>query len=139
MGKIMNENVRNWEGEAFEEMLFSCLDKGYLENIITFFEHEPDQVYLIPKMLKYERLRVKVGAFAILEELKEKNPEILKKIVPALIELFSSEEKNLRGEAAYALEIIADPATKDALFEALKKEDDPQIREFIEDAIRSIR
>uniref|UniRef100_A0A7C4EPF6 HEAT repeat domain-containing protein n=1 Tax=Thermodesulfovibrio aggregans TaxID=86166 RepID=A0A7C4EPF6_9BACT len=132
-------NNGNWEGEAFNEMLFEYLDKGYLENIITFFEHEPSELYLIPGMIKDERLRVKVGAFAIIEELKEKNSEILKSIVPALIELLSSPEKNIRADAAYALEIIADNEAKPALVKALLKENDPQVKEFIEDALKSIQ
>lgn len=135
----MNGKGGNWKGEAFKEMLFEYLDNGYLENIITFFIHEPSEIYLIPKMIADERLRVKVGAFAIIEELKEKNPEILKKIIPSLIELLKYSEKNIRGDAAYALEIIADPESKPALLEALEKEEDPKIKEFIEDALKSIR
>ncbi len=134
-----NMNNGNWEGEAFNEMLFEYLDKGYLENIITFFEHEPSELYLIPRMIKDERLRVKVGAFAIIEELKEKKPEILKSIVPALIELLSSPEKNIRADAAYALEIIADPESKEALLEALNREQNSEIKEFITDALKSIQ
>lgn len=125
--------------EAFEEMLFDYLDKGYLENIITFFEHEPEQLYLIPKMLSDERLRLKLGAFAIIEEFKEKNNEALKALVPSLIELLQSSEKNIRGDAAYALEIIADPESKPALLEVLEKEQDPQIKEFIKDALKAIK
>ncbi|HQD36045.1 MAG TPA: HEAT repeat domain-containing protein [Thermodesulfovibrio thiophilus] len=135
----MKGNGDNWRGQAFEEMLFDYLDNGYLENIITFFEHDPEQIYLIPKMIKDERIRIKVGAIAIIEEIKEKNPEVLKKIVPSLIDLLESSEKNIRGDAAYALEIIADPDSRDALLEALNKEQDPQVREFIEDALKSIK
>ncbi|HQA04499.1 MAG TPA: HEAT repeat domain-containing protein [Thermodesulfovibrio thiophilus] len=135
----MKGNGDNWRGQAFEEMLFDYLDNGYLENIITFFEHDPEQIYLIPKMIKDERIRIKVGAIAIIEEIKEKNPEVLKKIVPSLIDLLESSEKNIRGDAAYALEIIADPDSRDALLEALNKEKDPQVREFIEDALKSIK
>ncbi|HHW20261.1 HEAT repeat domain-containing protein [Thermodesulfovibrio thiophilus] len=134
----MKGNGDNWRGQAFEEMLFDYLDNGYLENIITFFEHDPEQIYLIPKMIKDERIRIKVGAIAIIEEIKEKNPEVLKKIVPSLIDLLESSEKNIRGDAAYALEIIADPDSRDALLEALNKEQDTQVREFIEDALKSI-
>lgn len=39
MGESMSDNGKNfsnWEGEAFEQMLFDYLDNGYLENIITF-------------------------------------------------------------------------------------------------------
>ncbi|GAB5047479.1 HEAT repeat domain-containing protein [Thermodesulfovibrio sp. TK110] len=129
----------NWEGEAFEEMLFDYLDNGYLENIITFFEHEPEQIKLIPKMLADERLRVKVGAFAIIEEMKAKNPAVLQKIIPDIVGLLKSKEKNIRGDAAYALEIIGDKEARPALIEALYKEDDPQVKEFIEDALKSIK
>lgn len=139
MVKSMSGKGGNWEGKAFEEMLFEYLDNGYLENIITFFIHEPSEIHLIPKMIADERLRVKVGAFAIIEELKEKNPEVLKEIVPALTALLGSSEKNIRADAAYALEIIADPESKTALLEALKKEKNPQIKDFIEDAIRAIK
>lgn len=90
-------------------------------------------------MLSDERLRLKVGAFAIIEELKEKNAEALKSIVPSLIELLNSPEKNIRGDAAYALEIIADVDAKPALIKALKKEQDPQVKEFIEDAIKKLQ
>ncbi|MEN2985264.1 MAG: hypothetical protein ABDH16_01160, partial [Thermodesulfovibrionaceae bacterium] len=71
-------NFNNWEGEAFERLIFDYLDSGYLENIITFFEHEPKYLHLIPKMLSEEKLRLKVGAFAIIEEFKGKNNEFLK-------------------------------------------------------------
>ena len=135
----MNGNGGNWECKAFEDMLFDYLDNGYLENIITFFEHEPEQIYLIPKMLADERLRVKVGAFAIIEEIKGKNPKILNKIIPDIAKLLNSEEKNIRGDAAYALEIIGSSEAKPALIEALQKEEDPQVKEFIEDAIRSLK
>jgi len=133
------KSFSNWEGEAFEEMLFDYLDNGYLENIITFFEHEPEQIHLIPKMLSDERLRVKVGAFAIIEEMKEKNPESLQKIIPEIVELLNSPEKNIRGDAAYALEIIGSAEAKPALIKALQKEEDPQVKEFIEDAIQSLK
>lgn len=142
MGENMSDNGKNfnnWEGEAFEQMLFEYLDNGYLENIITFFIHELSEIHLIPKMIADERLRVKVGAFAIIEELKERNPEILKKIVPDLIKLLSSSDRNIRGDAAYALEIIAAPESKAALLEAWEREEDPQIKDFIEDAIRALR
>lgn len=128
----------NWEGEAFEQMLFDYLDNGYLESIITFFEHEPEQLKLIAKMISDERIRLKVGAFAVLEELKEKNRELLKSIVPHLAELLKSPSKNVRGDAAYALEIIGDASAKPSLVEALSIEEDSQVREFIEDALRSI-
>lgn len=129
----------NWEGEAFEEMLFDYLDNGYLENIITFFMHEPEQIHLIPKMLSDERLRVKVGAFAIIEELKAKNPALLDSIVSDIAQLLNAEAKNIRGDAAYALEIIGSKSAKPLLEKALKEEKDPEIKEFIEDALRSIK
>lgn len=129
----------NWEGEAFEQLLFDYLNNGYLESVITFFEHEPQQLLLIPKMLSDERLRLKVGAFAIIEELKQKNADLLKAIVPSLIELLKSPDKNIRGDAVYALEIIADYSAKPALIEALNQEKDPQIREFIEDALKKLQ
>lgn len=141
MGENMTNNGKgfsNWEGEAFEQMLFDYLDNGYLESLITFFEHEPEQLKLIPKMLSDERIRLKVGAFAILEELKEKNRELLKSIVPNLAELLKSPSKNVRGDAAYALEIIGDASAKPALVEALSREEDSQVKEFLEDALRSI-
>lgn len=137
----MNENSKrfnNWEGEAFEKMLFEYLDSGYLENIVTFFEHEPTQLSLIPMMLSDERLRLKLGAIAILEELKERKPASLKTIVPSLIGLLDSPDKNIRGNAVYALEIIGDISAKPALLEALHKEQDAEVRDFIEDAIRSL-
>ncbi|WP_353684070.1 HEAT repeat domain-containing protein [Thermodesulfovibrio sp. 3907-1M] len=134
-----DSSFSNWEGEAFEEMLFDYLDNGYLENIITFFEHEPEQIKLIPRMLADERLRVKVGAFAIIEEMKTKNPGLLREIIPGIVELLNSKEKNIRGDAAYALEIIGDEKARPALIEALSKEDDAQVKEFIEDALKSIR
>ncbi|GAB6182848.1 HEAT repeat domain-containing protein [Thermodesulfovibrio hydrogeniphilus] len=135
----MNGNNGNWTGEGFENMLFDYLDNGYLENIITFFEHEPNEMRLIPKMLQDERIRIRVGALAIIESLKEKYPDRLKDIVPLILNiLLKAKEKNIRGDAAYALEIIADPSTKKALEEALSQEEDEQVREFIQDAINKL-
>ncbi len=134
----MNGNGGNWDGQGFEEMLFDYLDNGYLENIVTFFEHEQKELPLIAKMLKDERLRVRVGAIAILESLKEKHPEKLKELSPLIVELLNSDERNIRGDAAYALEIIADPSTKQALEDAFEREEDEQVKEFIADALRSL-
>ncbi len=135
----MNGNNGNWTGEGFENMLFDYLDNGYLENIITFFEHESNEMHLIPKMLQDERIRIRVGALAIIESLKEKYPDRLKEIVPLILNiLLKAKEKNIRGDAAYALEIIADPSTKKALEEALSQEEDEQVREFIQDAINKL-
>lgn len=133
-----DKSFSTWEGEAFEKLLFDYIENGYLENIITFFEHEPEQVRLIPKMITDERIRLRVGAFAIIEELKERKREVLKSIVPSLEELLKSPSKNIRGDAAYALEIIADSSSKPALLEALNNESDPQVRALIEDALRGI-
>lgn len=139
--KVMSKDGKsfsNWDGENFEKILFEYLDSGYLENIITFFEHEPEQLSLIPKMLTDERMRLKIGAFTIIEEFREKNPEALKAIVPSLIALLSSPDKRIRADAVYALEIIGDTSAKSALIDALSLEEDPQIREFIEDALKSL-
>lgn len=134
-----SKSVNNWEGEAFEKMLFDYLENGYLENIITFFEHEPSQLSLIPKILADERLRLKVGALAIIEELKNKNFKELSNITPLLVELLKSPEKNIRADAAFALELISDLNAKPALIEALKKEQDPQVKELIEDALKRLQ
>ncbi|MCX7724864.1 MAG: HEAT repeat domain-containing protein [Thermodesulfovibrio sp.] len=134
----IGKNFSSWDGEAFEKLLFDYLDRGYLENIITFFKHEPEKLNLIPKMLTDERVRLRLGAFAILEELKQTNAEALKGLVPSLIELLNSSDKKIRADACYALEIIGDSSAKAALYKALSYEEDPLLKEFMQEAIKNL-
>lgn len=123
--------------EDFKTMIIEHMQNGFLENIIDMFKHDESLYPLIIDMIRDERMRVRLGAVALVEELTKYRRELLIKLVPDIAELLKSENPMIRGDGAYLLGLINH---KDVLPYLLKAENDEDIsvREIVRDAINEI-
>jgi HEAT repeat protein len=86
-------------------MIADYMGKGFLENIINMFKYDISLYSLIGDMIKDERIRVRIGTTALMEELKRERPEEVKLAVPSLLPLLQDETPTIRGDAAYLIGI----------------------------------
>lgn len=102
-----------------KRMLLEYMDRGYLDNIIALFRTDGSLYQFIPDLLKDERMKVRLGAAALIEELMNSHAGEIRSILPHLIGLLTHENPNVRGDTAYVLGVIKDPGARDALRQAL--------------------
>lgn len=123
--------------DELKTMVLDYMDKGFLENIIDMFKHDETLFPLIIDMISDERVRVRLGAAALVEELVRTDREPFVRLVPAIAKLLDDTNPTLRGDAAYLLGLIRHA---DALPYLLKARQDDNVfaREIIRDAIHDI-
>jgi len=126
------------EKDEMEKMLIEYMDKGFLENIISLIKTDQTLFDHIPALLQDENMRVRLGAVALIEEFLPRNPEDLGALVPSIAALLQHESPNVRGDAAYALGIIGDPAAAPALRSCLDDES-RAVAESCRDSLDDIR
>ncbi|WP_333652874.1 HEAT repeat domain-containing protein [Dissulfurispira sp.] len=119
-------------------MVLDYMEKGFLENIIDMFRHDESLFPMIIDMMKDKRVRVRLGATALVEELIKLKPEPLIRMIPDIAELLKDENPTVRGDGANLLDIIKH---QDALpFLLIAGNDaDSNVREIVKDAIQNIQ
>ena len=123
--------------DELKTMVLDYMDNGYLENIIDMFKHDESLYPLVIEMIRDERVRVRLGAVALVEELIKTNREALVRLVPAIGKLLEDSSPTLRGDAAYVLGIIGHAEALPFLLSA-KDDKNRFAREIIGDAIHEI-
>jgi len=116
------------------------MEDGFLENIIDMFRHDSSLYLLIGNLIQDERVRVRIGITALLEELKKIDAGNISKAVPGLVPLLSAPEPFVRGDAANLLGIIGDRSAVPFLEKLLKDENENvsmTAREAIDDILQS--
>lgn len=119
-------------------MVLDYLQKGFLDNIIDMFKHDKSLFPLIIDMIKDDRMRVRLGAIALVEELVKISKEQFADILPAFSELLKNPSPTIRGDAAYLLEIIGLEAALPVLSEA-SNDEDANVREIVVNSIQHIK
>ncbi|MEW6163227.1 MAG: HEAT repeat domain-containing protein [Nitrospirota bacterium] len=104
-------------------MIADYMEKGFLENIIDMFKHDVSLYGCIGDLMKDERLAVRIGVSALIETLKEKDPENLSKAIPSILPLLKDQNPVLRSDAAYLLGMIGHKDALSFLREAENDED----------------
>jgi len=123
--------------QELRTMVLDHMEKGFLENIIDMFAHDESLFPLIIDMIIDERMRVRLGATALVEETVQKHPGPFIQLVPSIAKLLQDENPTVRGDAANLLEIIGHKDALPFLLDALH-DTDGNVREIIEEAIRNI-
>lgn len=123
--------------EELKTMVLDYMNDGYLENIMDMFKHDEALFPLVVDMIKDERVRVRLGAAALVEELVKVSREPFIKLIPELGRLLQDPNPTLRGDAAYLLGVIRDAEALPFLLNA-KEDENRFAREIICDAIAEI-
>ncbi len=123
---------------GLKTMILDYMQKGFLDNIIDMFRHDEKLYPLIVDMIKDERMRVRLGAAALVEELVKTSNEPFADVLPAISALLKDPSPMTRGDAAYLLGIIRLEAAISVLLEACNDEDE-DVRNIALDAVQEIR
>jgi HEAT repeat protein len=115
------------ESADLKTMLADYMENGLLDNIIDMFKHDQGLYAYIGDLITDERIRVRIGATALVESLRKEDPGNVAKAVPHLLPLLKAETPVIRGDAAYLLGVIGD------------KEVVPFLNEIIDDADSDVR
>ena len=114
------------------------MEAGFLENIVDMFRHDSNLYGLVGGLIQDERVRVRVGVTAMMEELKARDGDNLSKAVESLLPLLEHGEAFVRGDAANLLGIAGDQSIIPFLEKALSDEN-ANVRLIAREAIEEIR
>jgi HEAT repeat protein len=114
------------------------MENGFLENIIDMFRHDRGLYPLISSLIQDERVRVRVGVTALMEELKKLDAGNVSIALPGLLPLLSHAEPFVRGDTANLLGIIGNRKALPPL-EKLLKDENADVRLIATEAIEEIR
>ncbi|HSW64303.1 MAG TPA: HEAT repeat domain-containing protein [Dissulfurispiraceae bacterium] len=135
---IVKEREGSMTSEELKQMIFDHMDLGFLDNIIDMLRADEKLIPLITDMLQDERMRVRLGATALVEELTKTHSGRLAEQIPALAELLKFESPTVRGDAAYVLGMLRDDSALPFLEERSEDENE-SVREVILEAIAEIK
>ena len=116
--------------QELRQMIADYMERGFLENIIDMFKHDLSLYEMIGELIKDERIRVKLGITALMEELSSERPEDVKRALPSLYPLLEDEDPTVRGDAANLIGIIGAPEGIEKL-RPLLEDENPQVVEIV--------
>ncbi len=113
------------------------LEKGLLGNLVTLFRVDPSLYPLLGELLRDESISVRLGTSALVESLAEEDPGNVSQAAGVLLPLLEEGSPTVRGDAAYLLGIIGDPAALPGLRKRAEDEN-PDVREAVREALEGI-
>jgi HEAT repeat protein len=125
-------------GSDISTMIADYMEKGFLENIIDMFAHDSSLYALIGDLIRDERVRVRIGATALLEELKVKDAQHIPLALPCLLPLVDHGDPVVRGDVSNLIGIIGDERAI-PFIEKLLADENPDVRLVTREAIAGIR
>ena len=120
-------------------MLTDYMAKGFLENILDMFKHDPGLWGAVPAMIADERSRVRIGTIAIAEEFASSHKDEIAKALPDIAEGLKHKEPTIRGDVVYLLSIIGQASALKPLQDAVSIEEHPQIKIAMQEVIEELR
>ena len=118
-------------------MIADYMENGFLENIIDMFKNDSELYTMIGDLIQDERMRVRIGITALLEELTVQDKSGAFRAVSTLLPLLSHQNPVVRGDASNLLGIIGDKTAIPFLQKTLS-DDNPNVRFISKEAIEEI-
>ncbi len=119
-------------------MIADYMEKGFLENIIDMFRHDRRLYGIVGELIQDERVRVRIGVTALMEELSLLDAHYVRDAVSDLLPLLDHENPVIRGDVSNILGIIADKTVLPFLERRLT-DDNPDVRIILKEAIEEIK
>lgn len=126
------------EKRDLKEMIAGELENGALENVKTLFQYNKELYHVLGALIMDERMRVRIGASILVEDLYEIKPEDTPLMTKQLLPLLKEENPNVRGDAAYLLGIIGGKEMIGFLT-TLLQDTNHQVVAIAQDALEDIR
>lgn len=124
--------------QELEDMIADYMEKGFLENIVDMLKYDRSLYPVAAKMLKDERIRVRIGAVALVESVAELALEDLGCMADCFLPLLENENAFVRGDAAYCLGIIGTPSHLPGLM-LISRDENQEVQEAALEAIEDIK
>ncbi|MDP1759477.1 MAG: hypothetical protein Q8K77_06745, partial [Thermodesulfovibrionales bacterium] len=86
------------ESSELRQMIADYMENGFLENIIDMFKRDKSLYAFIGELMADERVRVRLGMSALVETLKEEDPENIYSALPNILPLLRHNEPVIRGD-----------------------------------------
>jgi len=123
--------------DELTRMVADYMEDGLLENIVIMFSHDRTLFPMVANLLQDERLRVRMGAVALVEALAERDPEGLPTIADAVAPLLHDTSATIRGDAAYSVGLTGTGTHLEGL-RILLDDPFPDVREIAAEAVAAI-
>lgn len=127
------------EPSELKKMIADYMENGFLENIIDMFKHDNSLYAFIGELMTDERVRVRLGMSALVETLKEEDPENIYSALPNILPLLRHNEPVIRGDAAYLLGIIGHKESIPMLEETANNDTNKEVRLIAKEAVEDIK
>ncbi len=125
-------------GTDLQAMISDYMENGFLDNIIDMFRHDSSLYSLVGVLIRDERVRVRIGTTAMMEELSRTDGAAVSAALPDILPLLEHENPVVRGDAANLLGIIGDKSAVPFL-EKLLDDKNQNVRTLAGEAIEEIR
>jgi HEAT repeat protein len=119
------------------QMISDYMENGFLENIIDMYRHDATLYYLIAELIQDERVRVRLGATALMEELKKMDADHVILAQENLLPLLHHADAVVRGDAANLVGLIGNSASLPRLKE-LMEDENGNVRLIAQEAIQEL-
>jgi len=119
------------------QMIGEYMENGFLENIIDMFRHDTTLYSLVGELIQDERVRVRLGVTALMEELRKVDPDHVILAQDHLMPLLDHTEAVVRGDAANLIGIIGDRKSLPGL-KALLDDENGSVRIIAREAVQEI-
>jgi HEAT repeats len=114
------------------------MEKGFLENIIDMFKHDASLYMMVGDLMRDERMRVRIGVTALVEDLSQSDPDHIHMAIPGIAVLLKDINPAVRGDAAYLLGIIGHHDALTYLAEVMDDKE-PAVREVVRESTEEIQ
>jgi HEAT repeat protein len=128
----------NQEDFDLKKMLADYMENGLLDNIIDMYKHDKSLYEYIGYLMSDERMRVRIGATALIETMKDEDPDNISKAIPSILPLLRKQDPVTKGDIAYLLGVIGSKETIPYLNDLLNDED-VNVRTIAQEAIEDIQ
>jgi len=120
--------------KEFTQLLGEDLAAGETDKVTTLFQYNKTLYETVGRLIKDERILVRVGLNMVIDELIETRPEDVHLALPGLIPLLADESPTVRGDTADLIGTIGNREQVDIL-KPLLKDPHPQVVEIVKEAI----
>ena len=129
--------MQNGPQTDFLRMIADHMENGFLENIIDMFRHDTTLYSLVGELIQDERVRVRLGVTALMEELKRLDPDHVILAQDHLLPLLDHTDAVVRGDTANLIGIIGDRKSLPRL-KALLDDENGSVRIIAREAVQEI-
>jgi alkyl hydroperoxide reductase subunit AhpF len=121
----------------WESLLRSQLHSGSVEDVVALVRQHPASAPALGSLLALPEMSLRMGVLRVIEEIAAEQANVARDLVEILCPLLQHEDPNIRGDAAYGLGLLGEPAARPALL-AARQDPHPDVEDAIEEALETL-